>query len=134
VLCIPARDEADELATRMLVQLLNKHGIDAEAVPVSMIAGGLEAAPSQKTKIACVSSVPPFGYTNARYLCRRLRSRFADLKVVAAILTESSTEELKQRQPPIVADELASSLTQEVSKVLALISHFPQQPAQLAAA
>lgn len=121
VVCIPARDEADEIAAQMLVQLLNKQGIGAKALRVaSMASECLEEVQRHRPRIACISAVPPFGYTHARYLCRRLRDQFADMKVVAGILTERDAAELKQRQPPILADQLASSLKQEVREVLAL--------------
>jgi predicted PurR-regulated permease PerM len=122
VVCIPARDQADELASLMLVQLLNRKGIGARALSSDLLTGEfIGEVGREQPAVACVSTVPPYGYVHARYLCRRLRSQFTQLKVVGAILTENDVEEIKQRQPPLVADELASSLRQVLTLVGSLI-------------
>ena len=122
VVCIPARDEADEIAALMLVKLLNRHGIGASMLSSGILAGELlEALGHEKAAVACVLAVPPFGYVHARYLCRRLHAQRTELKVVGAILTEQPLEELKQRQPPLSAEELASSIKLALAEVLTLI-------------
>jgi hypothetical protein len=119
VLCIPARDEADDIAALMLVQLLQKRGIPAQRLSSAALAGEcVEAVGRGQARIACVTSVPPFGYTHARYLCRRLRSQFPELKIIAAFLTEGELDEIKQRQPPIPADEVVVTLKQALAGVL----------------
>ncbi|HSU53382.1 MAG TPA: AI-2E family transporter [Candidatus Dormibacteraeota bacterium] len=122
VVCIPARDEADEIAAKMLEQLLLKRGIKARSLSCASLAGEcLEQIKNGPAKIACVAVVPPFGYMHARYLCRRLRAEFPDMKIVAAVLTEREVGELRQRQPKIIADELASSLKEAMTAVLSLL-------------
>ena len=123
VLCVPARDEADELAAFMLAQLLQKSGIGARPVPAASLAIDAVGRLSQdKAKIACVFAVPPFGYMHARYLCRRLQERFKNLKLIAGILTERDVQELKLRHPTIAADQLASSLKEVVAAVRTALS------------
>jgi hypothetical protein len=75
----------------------------------------------RKPRVVCVAAVPPFGYVHARYLCRRLRERFPELKVVAAILTEGDANEVKKRQPPVPADEIGVSLAQALAAILSLL-------------
>jgi len=82
----------------------------------------------EKPGVVCVAAVPPFGYVHARYLCRRLRSRFPDVKVVAAILTEGDVNEIKKRQPPVPADEIGSSLTQALAAILSLLPTANPRP------
>jgi hypothetical protein len=131
VVCIPARDEADELASLMLAQLLTRRGIGARALSAGVLAGeSLEEVSREKPQVACVSSVPPFGCMHARYLCRRLHSQFPELKVVCAILTEGDVDELKQRQPAVPTDELASSLKQALTQILSPIPARAEQPVQ----
>jgi hypothetical protein len=60
------------------------------------------------------------GYLHTRYLCRRLRAEYPDLRLVGAILTERDVDEVKKRRPAITADDLASSLTQAVAEIIAL--------------
>ncbi|HTL56148.1 MAG TPA: AI-2E family transporter [Candidatus Limnocylindrales bacterium] len=122
VICIPARDEADEVAAAMLVQLLQIRGVPARTLTAGMLVGELlESVNHQQPPVVCVLAVPPFGYAHARYLCRRLRDQAPDVKLVGAILTEQRPEDLKQRQPQLVADELAISLRQTLAAVLPLI-------------
>jgi predicted PurR-regulated permease PerM len=122
VLCLPARDEADEIAALMLAQLLNKRGVGAKALPAGYLAcEPLEEVKREKPPIACVFAVPPFGYTHARYLCRRLQGQFRELKLIAAILTEGDVQEVKNRQPAIRANELVSSLRQALDQVFSLV-------------
>jgi predicted PurR-regulated permease PerM len=129
VLCIPARDEADEIAALMLEQLLSKRGINAKALSCAGLLGEcIQKVEQEKPGVVCVAAVPPFGYVHARYLCRRLRNRFPDLKVVAAILTEGDVNEIKKRQPPVPADEIGSSLTQALAAILSLLPTANARP------
>jgi predicted PurR-regulated permease PerM len=122
VVCIPARDEADEIAALMLEQLLSKRGISAKVLSCAGLLGEcIQQVEEQKPRVVCVAAVPPFGYVHARYLCRRLRNRFPELKVVAAILTEGDVNEIKKRQPPVAADEIGSSLSQALAAILSLL-------------
>ncbi len=123
VVCLPARDEADALASLMLTQLLAQRGIQASALAGGKLIGELlQAVERERPAVTCVSAVPPLGYMHARYLCRRLQSQFSGLRLVAAILSERDVAELKQRQPPLAANEIASSLHEAVDQAVALLS------------
>lgn len=129
VICIPARDEADEIAALMLEQLLNKRGISASVLScVGLLAECVQQVEKRKPRVVCVAAVPPFGYVHARYLCRRLWARFPDLKIVAAILTEGDVNEIKKRQPPVQAHEIGASLTQALAAILSLLPTANPQP------
>ncbi|PWU11008.1 MAG: AI-2E family transporter [Verrucomicrobia bacterium] len=122
VLCVPARDKADEIATLMLTQLLQRRHIAAKLVPVHDAEDdSLKEIADTPPKIACICAVPPFGYTHARHFCRRLQEEFSHVKRIAAVLTEADSEDLKHRQPPIPADDLATSLKQAVAQMVALL-------------
>lgn len=122
VLCIPARDEADEIAALMLEQLLRKRSISAKVLSCAGLLGEcVQEVDKRKPRVVCIAAVPPFGYVHARYLCRRLRERFPELKVVAAILTETDVNEVKKRQPPVAADEIGSSLAQAIAAIISLL-------------
>jgi hypothetical protein len=123
VVCVPARDEADEIAALLLDQILRKRAVPARVFSCAALAGEcIEELKQTHAKIACVAVVPPFGYLNARYMSRRLRAEFPDLKIIAAVLTERPADELKQRRPTIAADELATTLKEAVT---AIVSYLP---------
>jgi predicted PurR-regulated permease PerM len=123
VLCLPARDEIDEIAALMLTQLLGRAGWRARPISIEALARDpLEAVGHERAPIACVFAVPPFGYMHARYLCRRLREQFHQIRLVAAVLTEGDVEEIRARQPPIIADRTVTSLKQAVAEVVSMAS------------
>ena len=135
VLCIPARDDADEIAAVMLCQLLEQRGISAKTLAAGALAGeSMETINQESPTVACVLAVPPLGYVRARYLCRRLKGNCPNLKLVGAILTEQDIDQIKRRQPPLVADELASNIRDAVAAVLTLVPlrSTPPPPAVLA--
>jgi len=120
-LCIPARDPADEIAAQMLVHLLNKRGFAAKWMDSEALASeSLVEVAKDKPQVVCIAAIPPLGYLHTRYLCRRLRAEYPDLRLVGAILTERDVDEVKKRRPAITADDLASSLTQAVAEIIAL--------------
>jgi predicted PurR-regulated permease PerM len=122
LVCIPARDEADELAALMLAQLLDKKGIRAKTFPCGVVPGELlHGVAQEKPPLACVFAIPPFGYLHVRGLCRRLHQQFPALRLIAAILTERDVQEIKKRQPTVPADEIVSSLRQAMNETIVLL-------------
>lgn len=122
VLSLPARGRADEIAAMMLAQLLEARGVRARAASASVLASErLEAVAQEKIGLVCVSTVPPDGYLHTRYLCKRLRDEFSQMKIIAAILVSGSGEEVKHREPPMPSDEIAVTLAEAVNQVCALL-------------
>ena len=122
VLCIPARDEADEIGGLMLARLLRRNGIAVSVMRLGTLDGDYqEEIDRHKVKVACVVSVPPFGSVQARRICRKLRSQYNEIRIVAAILTERAEEKL-QRKPAMDADETASSIRQALKATIALLA------------
>lgn len=85
VLCIPARDEADELVGMMLAQLLRRAGYHADSLAIGTVEGMLEQAAQRKYDVICVSALPPFAVAQARSLCKRLRAKFPNLPIVLGL-------------------------------------------------
>jgi len=122
VLCIPARDEADQISAMILAQLLRDRGIQAMAPEGVKPSGELvEWVARARPKLVCVCAVPPLGYIHARYICRHLKNQVQDARLIGVILTEESVEELEQRQPPLEADLLSSSLKQAINHVVSIV-------------
>lgn len=88
VLCLPARDEADEIAGMMFAQVLSRAGFKAEAVSVTPLASEmLEMVEKRGADIVVISALPPAAVTHARYLCKRLHAKFPKLNVVVGLWT-----------------------------------------------
>lgn len=68
IVCIPARDEADEIVGVMIAQLLRRAGHDAYAIPIGPVSTMLEQVEPQRAELVCVSALPPFAAGQARSL------------------------------------------------------------------
>ena len=125
VLCIPANDEADEMGAIMLSHLLGQHGLNAEVMSFKTLAGErLEAVESKKVGLVCVSAVPPRALLDARHMCKRLRARYTDLKILAGIWNEREhSGKIGEKLPATMADAVATCLESAVARMVALASH-----------
>jgi hypothetical protein len=86
ILCIPANDQADEIAAAMMAQLLEQRGCAAVSFP-----GGAELdemlhllAP-EAGDVICISALQPYAFAPARTICRRIRSHFRDVPLIVGI-------------------------------------------------
>src|SRR5690606_19382287 len=83
ILCLPARDEADELVALMLQQRLEQEGYLARTLSARTLSGEIVAAAGKEEVAAvCISALPPFAATHARYLCKRLRPKYPRLPIL----------------------------------------------------
>jgi predicted PurR-regulated permease PerM len=90
----PARDALDRLSLAMLQQLLDPARWEIEIAPATLLAGELLAVVERhRASAVCIGSLPPGGLAQARYLCKRLHSRFPDLKILVARWLEASAAE-----------------------------------------
>jgi hypothetical protein len=86
VLCLPARDEGDEIAALMLAQVLEASGCVTQAFAVTTRASELVDLVAERDPIvACISATPPAPVMHARHLSRRLRARLPDVHLVVGL-------------------------------------------------
>ena len=85
VLCVPIRDETDELGAVMLAQLLETAGIEAEAIPVRRADEILATISGGNPDVVFLSGLPPFGMARAQRLFRIVRGRFPHLRQMIGI-------------------------------------------------
>jgi hypothetical protein len=132
VLCLPAKDRADELAARMLTKVTGRRGITARTLPATGLSHECleELEREQKSDgarrasqppLVFISSVPPSGLRQARYLCRRLRARVPRLKlVVGAWGVKDDLNNVKTRLTACNPDGLVTSLKQAIEQIVSL--------------
>jgi hypothetical protein len=123
VLCLPARDEADEIAGVMLEQLLEARGISVEVMSAQSLSGEMLMQASEKAAgVVCVSALPPLAATHARFLCKRLRPKFPALKIVVGLWqTRGSTKKAHARRAEIGIDQFATTLAEATKQLLHLV-------------
>jgi predicted PurR-regulated permease PerM len=112
VLCLPANDEADEIAAIMLAQLLDQADCTALALPLDPTLQHLVAIVEPEPKdMFCISAVPPFAFARARTLSRLLQVRFPRTKIVIGVWGfTGDTERALQRFQPKRPHRLVTSL------------------------
>jgi predicted PurR-regulated permease PerM len=82
ILGCPAHDEADELALLMIRQLLDYTRYEVEIMSDAMLTGEVIARIGEKSPaMIFIAAVAPGGLAQTRYLCKRLRARFPNLKI-----------------------------------------------------
>jgi hypothetical protein len=112
VLACPARDEADRVALEMLQQTLDPARWDVEVAAVATLAAELiPLAEEKKPAVICIASLPPGGLAHTRYLCKRLRGRFPDAKIVVGRWgLKGNVEENQEQLRAAGADEVGTTL------------------------
>jgi predicted PurR-regulated permease PerM len=129
VLCIPARTDADEVAARMLTQVLNEQGYFAQNIKLETLTTEmLDLAAKTPADVICISAVSPVAVMHARHICKRLRVRFPRARIVVGLWElEGDLEKAIERIGCNAA--VVVSLAGALSKVLELAPlASPEEP------
>jgi predicted PurR-regulated permease PerM len=83
ILGCPARDDADVLALEMVRHLLDPARYRMEVSKTGMLVAEVVAGVDlHRPALLCIGTVAPGGLSQARHLCKRLRSQCPELKIV----------------------------------------------------
>lgn len=117
VICVPARDEIDELIAQMLAQLLERAGFEARSISVGSIGGLVENVAHHGARIACLSALPPFALSQARSLCRGLRTHIPEMKIILGLWRyEGGGIKAEGRIGSDCADQVVTTLSEAVEQ------------------
>jgi len=115
--CLPAHDEADEVAATMLGQLLQLAGYHAKPLAAQSLVGEMvQEISKEKLEIVCVSAVPPFALSHARGLCKRLRAQLPDINIVVGLWNVNAIRGAQERLDPW-SNSVATSLSGAIDQV-----------------
>ncbi|MGH9572810.1 MAG: AI-2E family transporter [Candidatus Acidiferrales bacterium] len=85
IVCIPARDEADEVVALLVCQLLERRGTNAESLAIApaveMVAQAVEIRP----EMICISALPPLAIKHTRMLYASMRSQAPDVPIAVCL-------------------------------------------------
>jgi predicted PurR-regulated permease PerM len=117
VLCVPVRDETDELGAIMLAQLLEEAGAQANAVPVLRADEILAAISNETPDLVFLAGLPPFGMARAQRLYRGVHTRFSHLPVLLGIWgytedTARAAQKISRGDPLHISTNLAAAVEQ----------------------
>ncbi|QDT75496.1 AI-2E family transporter [Lacipirellula limnantheis] len=120
VLCIPLRDEADDIGAAMLSKLLSRERVTVELGAVTALTSELvDSVDALHVDVVVLSIVPPLPPRSSRLLCRRLHDRYPQLPVVIGFWGAGKAEDIRRR----LADdqsEVVTTLAAAVDRVKAI--------------
>ena len=89
-----AGDEADEVALRMLDDLLTPWGVDVQPLSAdTLTAEVVSRVEQERPACICVAALPPGGLAHTRYLVKRLTARLPDACIVVGRWGSAEAEE-----------------------------------------
>jgi predicted PurR-regulated permease PerM len=117
VCIVGAHDEADHLAGLVLVRVLPTPEFNPKLVPFPLLAAEtIDHIAEKACKLVCISALPPHAATHAGYLCKRLKKRLPELKIMVALWTGQNTDRaqarLREAGADVVATDLAGTIDQ----------------------
>jgi predicted PurR-regulated permease PerM len=116
VVCIPANDQADEIAAVMLAQLMEQRGHKTMLLPATALTPEIvDRLREEPSTTICISALPPFAFVNARNLCVRVRESLPETRILVGLWgATGDNEALRERfgagRPQAVATTLAQAL------------------------
>jgi predicted PurR-regulated permease PerM len=85
VVCLPARDETDELVGTMLAQVLERAGHRAQCISADSAGEMLAQIKAARPDVVCISALPPFAVPHVRSLYAKLRAQHPDLRILVGL-------------------------------------------------
>jgi predicted PurR-regulated permease PerM len=118
VVCISASDQADELTTLMLAQLMERADHSTLLLSgASLSTELLDTLAKEPETVVFISALPPFAFSHARALCQRVRAHLPNNRICIGFW--NSTDDLDQTierfgngRPNVVLGTLSQALQQ----------------------
>ena len=116
IVCIPANDQADEIAAVMLAQLLEQRGHKTMLLhKVALTPEIVDRLREEPSTTICISALPPFAFVHARNLCQGIREHLPENRILIGLWgATGNSETLRERfgagRPEGVATTLAQAI------------------------
>jgi predicted PurR-regulated permease PerM len=119
VFCLPANDQADEITSSMLSQLLERAGHGVLSLPIgSPFEEILTHLLPEPQDVICISALPPFAFAQAHALCQRVRMHLPQIKVLVGIWGYAGDlDKAKERFGSMRPDRVVTSFAQAVEQI-----------------
>ena len=119
VFCLPAADEADEIAGVMLAHVLECEGYKAELLSYKTLANEMVAQVAEAgATVVCISATPPHDTLHTKYLCKLLRARLPTLRIIVGLWdAEMDEAKLGRRREQLAADQVVTTLTDALEQI-----------------
>jgi hypothetical protein len=120
---LPASDKFDELALKILQQMLVAEGGCVQIVSTIMLASEMTTVIEKaRPALAVIATLPPGGIAQTRYYCKRVRAKFPDLKILVGRWgPEESSVNKRERILAAGANQLGTSLAETASQLITFL-------------
>jgi predicted PurR-regulated permease PerM len=122
VVCISASDQADELTTHMLVQLMEQASHQTLHLPAASVSSEiLDSLANEPNTVIFISALPPFAFSQARAICQRVRSHLPGNRIIIGLWSpgedpdqapELTIERFGSGKPTVIVNTMAQALRQ----------------------
>jgi hypothetical protein len=131
VLCVPVRNETDELGAMMLSQLLEADGNHSMSIPVRRADEILAAISAENPDFVFISGLPPFAMARAHRLYRSVRVRYPNMRLMIGIWGYvDDTVKASQKISRGDAVHISTTLGDAVAQVHSFTAPAETQPAE----
>ena len=132
VLGCPAHHRAEELAVQMLAAVAPTAGFGVRSLSSRSLPADVEEEVARtRPAVVFIAVLPPGGFEQARYLCRRLRRRFEQLPVVVGYFGRARNfDRLLVRLRRAGASYVTTSILQTRTQIKALLPGAASAPAE----
>ena len=134
VLGCPANSEADEIALEMFCRVVDTGRFAIQVASTRMLSSEVVATVRERGVAAvCIVALPPGGLPHARYLCKKLRALFPDLKILVGrwgppSLGGDGADELVSSGADVVGGTILETRDQLVQLIPLARTDFPSPP------
>ena len=120
IVCVPARDDADEIAGMMLTHVLRSVGCNARNLPIGSTAEMLAEIAATNPERVLISALPPFAADHARWLYIKLHAQSPRLQIdICLWLYEGDLTKVSARLGLRPGHRLYTTLSQVAADILA---------------
>jgi hypothetical protein len=127
ILGFPADGKADEVALLAFEKIFDARRHKINVISADMLAAEMVSLVEQKQpRLICIGALAPGGLAHARYLCKRIRSRCPEVKILIA--RWGSAESLDHNRTALSsagADRIATTLVEARDQLLQLLQLDP---------
>ena len=113
VLCLPAQDQADEIAAQLFSAVLQEDGIHSQFGSGQSLTGEqVDEVDRYSPGFICISAVPPAAVLHSRYLSKRIRSRFPQIPILVGLWNAGDIAAATDRLKAAGVDEVVTNFEQ----------------------
>jgi predicted PurR-regulated permease PerM len=107
IICISASDQADELTSHMLAQLMERAGHPTLLLSAASVSSEvLDGLAKEPNTVIFISALPPFAFSQARATCQRVRSHLPQNRIVIGFWEATDDPgQISSLMPGLTADQ-----------------------------